>query len=1565
MRHLILFTCCLLFAFSTCAQDPQTGIPPFSSVQSLGLDAINRQNLNVNFSIPISSSPGRGINFSFPIVNDSLLWKKSSGNAWTPVVDQGGSPTWGWKTTLPVGLIRYGQATENCDTPPPIQSSPHYMNFSYVDPAGTIHGFLVDFYQFATICDFPTGPRTGYATDGSGYYLDATVPGASKVTTPAGAIITGTNWTDPNGNYFSATVVNSSETDWKDSAGHTPLKIITGSASIQYQFPDSSGAYQTTTLKLTSTNIKTNFGCSGVVEYTGTANLPTELDLPNGQKYFFTYEPTPSHSGYYTGRIKRVTLPAGGYFEHQYNGTNDSINCSDATVNNLSVVVSDGASTSTWQLARAQNGTNWNTTVTAPQLSYDSAANQFVYTFNSSGQEIAAKFYQGATTGTLLRTVNTTWTSGTPATQITILEDGSTQNEVETIYDSFGNLFAMKEHDWGTGTPGSVLRWTNVTYLNASPYIAANILNRPTEITIADGTGTIKSRTDIAYDESGYINSPCITGAVQHNDSAYGCSFTTRGNATTTTTYTDPATPGGAIAKHQYFDSLGNVVKADADCCQQVQWIYSATTNYTFPDSVTRGLGTGTQLTTNATFNSYTGFAATFTDENAQKTTYAYSDPGHLNRISSITRPDNAQITYSYDDVNFAVQVSSPVQGTSIAVQKSFLDGLGRTVKQQLLDGSSTSYSITETQYDTWGRAYKVSNPHNSTAQYWTETRTDALGRTAKTILPDNSATMSVYTATAVKTTDPTGKRRQSLSDGLGRMTTFWEPDPTNSNSLTLQTLYAYNLSDALTTITQSAQTRTYAYDALGRLASTATPEAGTVCFGSVSGGTCNADGYDFFNHLLKRTDARGVVTNYTYDSLNRLSQVSYNVGSTGVPATPTVTRTYGTNSSQNNNGRLITMTDGVGSENYTYDILGDVTQLDKLISSTTYTTKYQYNLAGELSQITYPSNRIVVPSYDPIGRPCAVGTSGSTCTTGTVYASGLGYNPAGLVTGLKYGNGIFASFGFSPDRLQLTCLDYSTTNRSGTCAHDSTTKFGLAYSFGTAGSNNGQIASITDSVDNGRSVTYTYDSLYRLSTAATTGSTNYPALGLSMTYDRYGNRTDQSQTAGNPPTNHILIATATNRISGDCYDANGNLLAESAPPCLSPTYSYDAENHTVTYSSSAYNYDGHGFRVKKCLPNCTSPTTRTVYVFTGSKVIAEYDNGAAVGSPSREYVYSGNTLLAKIDSSGTKYYHQDHISNRLVTDSSGNTSAQLGHFPFGESWYNVTNDKLLFTTYERDAESGNDFAMARYNVNRLGRFLSPDLLNGDISDPQSLNRYAYVLNDPCNLGDSLGLNCTLKFGLKGQTLTPQAKQRITDIFDAAGVGVQFVASGKADFYMWQNVPLQPPPGTGGTVWGDASIGIALINNDAIISKGMAINGNSFKGTETTLAAVGTVISHELGHLIIPCAHGGTPDCGNQGLMRPGIELGDGQFLDPSTMLASDYNFTRDQAKAIRDRCDHLRKYDSGPPKSPIAGGGGGGGGGSDPYFMGYSGGAGGGGIPDWLFGGFTEVVTVKILSPY
>lgn len=105
---------------------------------------------------------------------------------------------------------------------------------------------------------------------------------------------------------------------------------------------------------------------------------------------------------------------------------------------------------------------------------------------------------------------------------------------------------------------------------------------------------------------------------------------------------------------------------------------------------------------------------------------------------------------------------------------------------------------------------------------------------------------------------------------------------------------------------------------------------------------------------------------------------------------------------------------------------------------------------------------------------------------------------------------------------------------------------------------------------------------------------------------------------------------------------------------------------------------------------------TTTVYIFSDAKVIAEYANGAAPSSPTAEYIYAGGELLAKINSSGTFYYHQDHLSNRMVTNSSGGVYTFMGHFPFGESWYNAANDKLNFTTYEYDAESGNQYAMAR-----------------------------------------------------------------------------------------------------------------------------------------------------------------------------------------------------------------------------------------------------------------------------
>lgn len=518
--------------------------------------------------------------------------------------------------------------------------------------------------------------------------------------------------------------------------------------------------------------------------------------------------------------------------------------------------------------------------------------------------------------------------------------------------------------------------------------------------------------------------------------------------------------------------------------------------------------------------------------------------------------------------------------------------------------------------------------------------------------------------------------------------------------------LYTYDPLDELTKVSQGVQTRTYIYNGLQQLVSASTPEAGTVGYT-----------YTSFGDVLTKTDARGVVTTYGYDTLNRLTGVSYNVGATGVPATASVGYSY--DSGTDALGRLSGMTDGVGSETYTYNALGQMTKVTKVVGGKTYTTTYAYNAAGELTSITYPSGRVVQQTFDSIGRLNQVQSSG------TNYLSGVAYNGAGQPTGFSYGNGVAAVYGYNA-RNQLASLAYSK---------GSSMLFSLAYQYtstSTSTDNNGQIRVITDNVDSTKTATYAYDAVGRLQ-SATTGQ-----WGLQWSYDQYGNRLSQSVTLGSGPSNSISVNPATNRINTApyAYDASGNLTNDALN-----AMTYDAEDHVVANvqggATSAYTYDGNGLRVEK-----TASGTTTVYIFSGSKVVDEYDNGAAVTAPTREYIYAGSQLLATISGGATTYVQADHLSIRLVTDANGNVVGQQGHYPFGESWYSTgTNTKWKFTSYERDAESANDYAMARYDVNRLGRFGAPDPIEGNPAAPQSLNRYSYTANDPINAADPSGLH--------------------------------------------------------------------------------------------------------------------------------------------------------------------------------------------------------------------------------
>lgn len=2366
MKAARIFLLLVIFKLIATAQNAGTGIPAFGSFTGgTRYDIVNNQNLNAHLMVPFTALAGRGTNFNFAQINDSKIWTPATSGgtkSWLPIVDSSGNPTWGWQTATPTGSTSVIFDTiGTCSTiiSPGIQVNVplyHVHNWIYTDVQGTQHAFpsvdLTDICQNNQVVRQPTGSGnsfTGYASDPSGFFINANTLSTSPTGVMPTGLVTGLDGVryygfagggfveDRNGNFLSNSVQGSTVLTWTNTTGQLALTVTKSANAIQYT--DANGN-SVATVNLQTLNIQTNFGCSGVIEYSGAATVPSSISLPNGQSFSFTYETTPGNSSTFTGRLKTVTLPYGGSYEYDYPGANDGINCADGSTLQLTRKVSDGTNTRSWTFVRSGS----TTTLTAPQLSYDPAGNDIVYAFDGNGHETSRKIYQGSSSGTqptLLRTVNTTWTAnGTPATSVEILEDGVTQAETDTSYDSNGILQSTSFYDFGNGGHGALLKSISFSYLAASNsnYAAPrNLLNLVSEIQIKDANGTVQNRMRSNFDESGTMTS-CPTGVPQHDDSSYGCSFLYRGNLTSVLTYKDPVTPANPVTRSSTNDFFGNILTASLDAVRQSSATFSHTTNYSYPDSVTYGPSGGPQFTNSYTYNNVLGQLASIQDANGQTTQYGYDT---LGRISTITRPDLAQISYGYNDSAHTITRTSPVDGSHSIQKTTALDPLDRVLTTSVADGTGNVFSIIQNQYDEVSRLSGTSNPYTGASpSFFSTIQFDALGRTRKLILPDGQQSVYSYSLQTEIFTDPTGKQIQNKADALGRLTEvdlpnlaagtggasataavvisgslnglpagggaaplaaanspltsfvasdgsshafyistnrhvwhlFWnstagwqnqdltaitgetlaasntslassfdalgdshvfyedgnqhvhelfccpwqdndltaitgntlaasgsalssftdvqnggiwrhvfylgtnqhvyhlfgsstsnwinqdltaitgsaaaaagsalssfadsttervfyvganqhvyqlswvagrgfgsgfgvtsdysdaqgwnvapyysslrmadvngdgKPDvcgrgstgvscslnngnltfaplqlwesnmsdahgwgapqygitdmlgdlnrdgkadvcgrgasgiqcelsngtsfattlnqngqytdaggwnavpyygslrladvngdgkldlcgkgqagnycslgngdgtfgpvtawdsnvfqdsggwsapqygttmmfadingdgkadvcgrgaygivcelstgsgfgpaylatqdysdaqgwnavpyygslrlvdvngdgkadicgrggagiscslnngsgsfgpaqlwetgfsdaegwglaqygttmmfadingdgktdvcgrggsgigcelnngnlgwqnqdltaitgntlagtgtgltgyvmssgnpvhlhyvganqhvyhlyisvttgawvnedltaatgalaaagsamtsvPNNSNgsvrlyfldgnqhlnetycgpgqcwtntdmtvaigatpasgskltsfglsqgnpvhvhyegsnqhiwhmvlssaggwtnqdtfsiatvtlpdsgtvgltvgdftasvcfgpstnpvcsgqqgnstsgavaaalaqalnassspvtatssgstlnltwknvgpnttpinplatihdnpgsfpnpsftspatqftngaypgitSTATTTTYTLNVLDQITGINQAGQTRSAVYDNLGRMTSYTTPETGTVTFQ-----------YNDFNLVTQSTDARNVVTNFTFDGLNRLTGQSYTVpGGSGITAMPNVC--------DPNNGasptanvclyydqggstafalnQLTTIVDSSGSEAFAYDKLGRMTQRQKSVTGTNggnaYVTQYQYNLGNELTQITYPSGRQVKPAYDGLGRLTSIADATTT------YASNFAYNTAQQMTGFTYGNGITASYGYSTDgRLQLSSLKHASTSQ---------TFVSLSYGYSGQGGNNGQITRIIDNVDNGRSVSYLYDALGRLQEAYTAGSASYPNWDLAFSYDAYGNRTDetpQPDTSPNitVPSNHVTINTAKNQIAtaGYGYDAAGNMTNDGVN-----TLAYDGGSHVVSSSfgstTTSYIYDGAGVRVRKCQPNCSTPNSSTVYIFSGNQPIAEYDNAAAAGSPSREYIYAPAGLLATIDSAGTKYHLRDHLSPRVTTNSAGTKLGEQGLFPFGESWYSAnTTSKLRFTTYENDPESGNDYAMARYYISRLCRFNSPDAFGGSVTNPRSLNRYSYVMNDPINHVDPLGLApmCNMTVLARGGNLSDlqrrQLQAEMNRIFSTGGadVHIDIVTSGPADY----TLDINPTPAHGGpTAFGVTLPPVPTSSSELYTNRIDAVgpttdihhSGWPYQGPtpagDGSGIVYGRIASHEMaGHGMLGYSHA-DPGDSNRGFLGNGPQSSDALF---------------------------------------------------------------------------------------
>ena len=288
---------------------------------------------------------------------------------------------------------------------------------------------------------------------------------------------------------------------------------------------------------------------------------------------------------------------------------------------------------------------------------------------------------------------------------------------------------------------------------------------------------------------------------------------------------------------------------------------------------------------------------------------------------------------------------------------------------------------------------------------------------------------------------------------------------------------------------------------------------------------------------------------------------------------------------------------------------------------------------------------------------------------------------------------------------------------------------FYLNYNEGTA--DNGNVSLWNANYKQVFSRSYTYDQVNRL-TGMADADTVATCQGATWTYDAWGNRLTQTPTKGSCGMWNQGY-DATNRITGWSYDAAGNLLNDH-----SHTYAYDAENRITTVDGGAtasYLYDAEGRRVT----TTTAAGWRNYLYDAAGSILAE----TIAAGWSRGYVYLHGGMIAQYDNSTTHFIHSDQLgSTRVITQMNSTTPYDsLDYMPFGEQISGDTGTSHKFTGKERDSESGLDDFGARYMSSQYGRFMSPDPLGGHYEDPQTLNRYVYVRDNPLSLTDPTGLD--------------------------------------------------------------------------------------------------------------------------------------------------------------------------------------------------------------------------------
>ncbi|MFG6416143.1 RHS repeat domain-containing protein [Roseateles sp. DC23W] len=560
---------------------------------------------------------------------------------------------------------------------------------------------------------------------------------------------------------------------------------------------------------------------------------------------------------------------------------------------------------------------------------------------------------------------------------------------------------------------------------------------------------------------------------------------------------------------------------------------------------------------------------------------------------------------------------------------------------------------------------------------------------------------------------------------------------------------FGYDLRDEPTWVKDPRQlTTSYNLDGFGNPWKLTSPDTG------IANST-----YDAVGNLKTRTDSRGVLATHWYDALNRIKQVTYSrSGSSNRDVKWTYDQT-GTSFGAGV-GRLTTAATPDATTTIRYDALGRVTATVQSVGSVgmSRSVTYDYDPAGNVTAITYPSGRVI-----NFGRVNGQVRSIYKTPPVTPFIDQILMNAAGQPESWVW------NFPGSPPRAHARVYDTNgrlVRHSLGQLVRDIT--YDDADRISRYTHYNAATAQPAPSYDQ----SFGYDELNRLTTV--TGSTNW-----SYAYDANGNRT--ASTAG-ATARGLTVSSSSNRLDAltnparsMVYNADGTTLSDiqsGSSANYTASYSLEGRLAAMAQGSTAgveFGYDAMGRRVWRSQWTGSPTNLRTVTIYAydlDNHLIGEYKPD---GTPINEYIWLGDIPVVMINLSGAEFaaygIHTDHLNTpRMLLEPGGALRWRWLGEPFGASPAEeqptagrpALKFNLRFPGQQYEAFGGRHYNHFRDYDPTTGRYVQSD----PIGLEGGINTYAYSYSNPISYADPSGLQVPMfpPVPITAPTLIPGAK---------------------------------------------------------------------------------------------------------------------------------------------------------------------------------------------------------------